>query len=198
MNTLTCGGKNKKRFSDEQIKSLEVMFRSDSRPESRTKQQLAGELGLQPRQVAIWFQNRRARSRTKQIEREYSKLKASYNTLVSSVESLKRENQALNIQLQEAKTVLRKDQGSGSLESDETGNGRENPFESKDVRSQNLLQSCKREVEVHHENVGKEAEFLDLAPSADGSLTSSVDWRGFESGCYVDESSCSPWWEFWS
>ena len=99
MNTLTCGGKNKKRFSDEQIKSLEVMFRSDSRPESRTKQQLAGEVGLQPRQVAIWFQNRRARSRTKQIEREYNILKSRYNTLVSNIESLKRENQALNIQV---------------------------------------------------------------------------------------------------
>ena len=99
MNTLTCRGKNKKRFSDEQIKSLEVMFRSDSRPESRTKQQHARELGLQPRQVAIWFQNRKAKSRSKQIEREYNILKSRYNTLGSNIESLKRENQALNIQV---------------------------------------------------------------------------------------------------
>ncbi|KAE8727333.1 Homeobox-leucine zipper protein ATHB-23 [Hibiscus syriacus] len=65
-------GKNKRRFNDEQIRSLEVMFESDSRPESVIKQQLANELGLQPRQIAIWFQNRRARSKAKQIERDYN------------------------------------------------------------------------------------------------------------------------------
>ena len=91
--------KNKKRFSDEQIKSLEFMFESDSRPESLIKQQLANELGLQPRQIAIWFQNRRARSKTKQIERDYNILKESYDALASSYESLKKENESLRIQV---------------------------------------------------------------------------------------------------
>lgn len=90
---------NKRRFSDEQIKFLEFTFESESRPESRMKQQLASELGLQPRQVAIWFQNRRARLKTKQIEREYNILKASYDDLASSFESLKREKQSLIIQV---------------------------------------------------------------------------------------------------
>lgn len=99
MNSMTCARKNKKRFSNEQVKSLEIIFQTDSRPESKTKQELAVELGLRPRQVAIWFQNRRARSRTKHVEREYSMLKTSYDTLASKFESLNKENQELNIQV---------------------------------------------------------------------------------------------------
>uniref|UniRef100_A0A6N2K6F0 Homeobox-leucine zipper protein n=1 Tax=Salix viminalis TaxID=40686 RepID=A0A6N2K6F0_SALVM len=48
------------------------MFESKSRPEPEMKQQLADEIGLEPRQVAIWFQNRRARLKTKQVENECS------------------------------------------------------------------------------------------------------------------------------
>lgn len=97
--TSTRNSKTKRKFSDEQIKSLEIMFEAESRPESRRKQQLANELGLQPHQVAIWFQNRRARLKTKQIELEYRILKASYDTLASSFESLERERQSLLLQV---------------------------------------------------------------------------------------------------
>ncbi|KAJ6703381.1 HOMEOBOX-LEUCINE ZIPPER PROTEIN ATHB-7-LIKE ISOFORM X1 [Salix viminalis] len=47
------------------------MFESKSRPEPEMKQQLADEIGLEPRQVAIWFQNRRARLKTKQVEKDF-------------------------------------------------------------------------------------------------------------------------------
>lgn len=96
---IKSSNRNKRRFSDEQIRSLEVMFESDSRPESVIKQQLANELGLHPRQIAIWFQNRRARSKAKQIERDYNVLKDSYDALSSSYGSLKRENQSLRTQV---------------------------------------------------------------------------------------------------
>jgi hypothetical protein len=91
--------KNPKRFSDEQIKSLETMFETESRLEPRKKLQLARELGLQPRQVAIWFQNKRARWKSKQLEREYNKLQNSYNNLASKFESMKKERQTLLIQV---------------------------------------------------------------------------------------------------
>lgn len=98
--TSSCNkSRKKKRFSDEQIKSLEVMFGSESKPDPGIKQQLAAELGLQPRQVAIWFQNRRARLRPKQIEQEYDSLKASYDTLACKFESLKKENISLTVQV---------------------------------------------------------------------------------------------------
>lgn len=100
---------NKKRFSDEQIKSLEFMFEAESRPESRMKQRLADELGLQPRQVAIWFQNKRARSKTKQIEHEYNNLKAEFEKLASNYELLKRENQSLLLQVRYSSSELSAD-----------------------------------------------------------------------------------------
>lgn len=89
----------RKRFNDDQIKSLEITFESEARPELHLKQQLANKLGLQPRQVAIWFQNKRARSKSKQIEREYSVLKSNYDNLALQFEALRKENQALLIQV---------------------------------------------------------------------------------------------------
>ncbi|KAF2315181.1 hypothetical protein GH714_038352 [Hevea brasiliensis] len=100
--------KNKRRFSDEQIKSLESMFENESRLEPRKKLQLAKELGLQPRQVAIWFQNKRARWKSKQLERDYRILLANYNSLASRFETLKNEKQALAIQLQKLTDQLQK------------------------------------------------------------------------------------------
>lgn len=91
--------RNTRRFSDEQIKSLESMFETESRLEPRKKLQLARELGLQPRQVAIWFQNKRARWKSKQLERDYSILRNNYNNLASRFEALKKEKQALLIQV---------------------------------------------------------------------------------------------------
>ncbi|CAI0469720.1 unnamed protein product [Linum tenue] len=92
--------KNRKRFSDEQIKSLESIFQSESRLEPRRKVQVAKELGLQPRQVAIWFQNKRARRKSKQLERDYNILGASYTALASRFESLKKEKQALALKVE--------------------------------------------------------------------------------------------------
>ncbi|CAH8387035.1 unnamed protein product [Eruca vesicaria subsp. sativa] len=86
---------NQRRFSDEQIKSLEMMFESETKLEPRKKVQLARELGLQPRQVAIWFQNKRARWKSKQLETEFNILRQNYNDLASQFESLKKEKQAL-------------------------------------------------------------------------------------------------------
>lgn len=79
----------------EQIRSLESIFESETRLEPRMKLRLARELGLQPRQVAIWFQNRRARWKSKQIEQEYRALRDKYDKLASQFESLKKEKQSL-------------------------------------------------------------------------------------------------------
>lgn len=86
---------NKRRFSDEQIRLLEMMFEEETKLEPKKKLQAARELGLQPRQVAIWFQNRRARWKSKQLEREYNLLKANYDALAQSFDSLKKEKQSL-------------------------------------------------------------------------------------------------------
>ncbi|KAL7121646.1 hypothetical protein ACP275_02G193500 [Erythranthe tilingii] len=57
-----------RRFSDEQIQRLEEMFESDTKVEAKKKEEIAEELGLESRQVAIWFQNRRARCKSKRAD----------------------------------------------------------------------------------------------------------------------------------
>lgn len=90
---------NKRRFSDEQIRSLECIFESESKLDPRKKIQVARDLGLHPRQVAIWFQNRRARGKSKWIEQEYRKLRDEYDNLASRFESLKKEKESLQIEV---------------------------------------------------------------------------------------------------
>nr|BAJ90147.1 predicted protein [Hordeum vulgare subsp. vulgare] len=109
------GAERKRRFTEEQIRSLESMFHAHhAKLEPREKAELARELGLQPRQVAIWFQNKRARWRSKQLEQDFAALRASYDALHSRVESLKHDKLALAAQLQELSERLReRDGGSG-------------------------------------------------------------------------------------
>ncbi|KAK7317094.1 hypothetical protein RJT34_01039 [Clitoria ternatea] len=97
---------NKRRFSDEQIRSLECIFESESKLEPRKKMQLARDLGLQPRQVAIWFQNRRARWKSKRIEQEYRKLRDEYDNLASRFQSLKEEKESLQLELQKLSDLM--------------------------------------------------------------------------------------------
>lgn len=86
----------KRRLSVEQVKALEKNFEVENKLEPERKVKLAQELGLQPRQVAVWFQNRRARWKTKQLERDYGVLKANYDSLKISFDSLQHDNQALH------------------------------------------------------------------------------------------------------
>lgn len=103
---------NKRRFSDEQIRTLETIFYStDSKLDSRKKVELATELGLQPRQIAIWFQNRRARWRSKEMENNFTSLRANYDNLASQFKSLQEENNSLLSQLQELSVLLQGPRG---------------------------------------------------------------------------------------
>nr|ABR16224.1 unknown [Picea sitchensis] len=85
----------KRRLSADQVHFLEKSFEVDNKLEPERKTQLARDLGLQPRQVAVWFQNRRARWKTKQLEREYDILKSSYDTLRVDYDNLLKEKEKL-------------------------------------------------------------------------------------------------------
>ncbi|CAI0451728.1 unnamed protein product [Linum tenue] len=71
-----------------QVQSLERSFEMENKLEPERKVQLAQELGLQPRQVAIWFQNRRARFKNKQLERDFDSLRANFDRLKADYNSL--------------------------------------------------------------------------------------------------------------
>lgn len=93
--TGPVGVDKKRRLSSNQVKTLERNFEAVNKLEPERKAKLAEELGLQPRQVAIWFQNRRARYKTKQLEREYSILRSDYDSLKLDHDNLEQEKEAL-------------------------------------------------------------------------------------------------------
>ncbi|XP_047077247.1 homeobox-leucine zipper protein HOX24-like [Lolium rigidum] len=114
---LSGGGERKRRFTEEQVRSLESTFQSRrAKLEPREKAALARELGLQPRQVAIWFQNKRARWRSKQLEQDFAELREHYDDLRARVEALKQDKLTLAAQLEELKGRLneRQDQSASS------------------------------------------------------------------------------------
>ena len=83
----------KRRLGVNQVRFLESSFKEEKKLEPERKAQIAQQLGLQPRQVAIWFQNRRARSRSKQLERDYIVLKSLYD--VATLEKQKLQDEVL-------------------------------------------------------------------------------------------------------
>lgn len=95
---LTQPGK-KRRLSVDQVRFLEKSFELENKLEPERKVSLAKDLGLQPRQVAIWFQNRRARWKSKQLEKDYEVLHASYNSLKVNYDNLLREKDSLRAEV---------------------------------------------------------------------------------------------------
>ncbi|KAJ6933853.1 hypothetical protein NC651_009054 [Populus alba x Populus x berolinensis] len=202
---------NKRRFSNEQIKSWKLFFESESRPELEIKQQLANEIGLEPRQVAIWFQNRRARLKTKQIEKEYSLLKANYEALASIFESLKRENQSLLTQLQKPKNQRVKQHGNSNFRH-QSESGHDGRFEDKGTDSEskrkpsfqlegNDSKEEKTSSDNNSRNIECTREKIDILNQTEDAVDSktSSDWQSFQSNCFLDESRCSlQWWELLS
>ncbi|KAJ7006879.1 hypothetical protein NC653_006054 [Populus alba x Populus x berolinensis] len=99
-------GEKKRRLNLHQVKALEKNFEVENKLEPERKLKLAGELGLQPRQIAIWFQNRRARWKTKQLERDYGTLKANYEALKLDYSNLELKNEVLAQEVKELKAKL--------------------------------------------------------------------------------------------
>ncbi|XP_038985169.1 homeobox-leucine zipper protein HAT5-like [Phoenix dactylifera] len=89
----------KRRLTADQVQFLESSFELENKLEPERKAQLARDLGLQPRQVAIWFQNRRARWKTKQLEKDYEALKSSYDVLKADYDNLLDEKEKLQAEV---------------------------------------------------------------------------------------------------
>lgn len=92
-------GEKKRRLNMEQVRTLEKNFEQGNKLEPERKIQLARALGLQPRQIAIWFQNRRARWKTKQLEKDYQVLKRQFESVKADNDALQSQNQKLQAEV---------------------------------------------------------------------------------------------------
>lgn len=68
--------RKRKKTSNEQLNILEEAFEADNNPSLEVRKHLASELGMTQRAVTVWFQNRRAKLRTKQEEEVMLKVPA--------------------------------------------------------------------------------------------------------------------------
>lgn len=93
------GGERKKlRLTKEQSAVLECTFEEHTTLNTKQKVALAKQLSLRPRQVEVWFQNRRARTKLKQTEVDCEYLKR-------CVEKLTEENRSLQKEVQELRAL---------------------------------------------------------------------------------------------
>ncbi|KAH7567576.1 hypothetical protein JRO89_XS07G0095700 [Xanthoceras sorbifolium] len=90
--------RKKLRLNKAQFATLEESFKEHSTLTPKQKQALAEKLNLRPRQVEVWFQNRRARTKLKQTEVDCELLKKCCETLTE-------ENKRLQKELQELKSL---------------------------------------------------------------------------------------------
>ncbi|KAK3027654.1 hypothetical protein RJ639_040617 [Escallonia herrerae] len=83
--------RKKLRLTKEQSRLLEESFKHQHTLNPKQKEALAMELKLKPRQVEVWFQNRRARSKLKQTEMECEYLKRWFGSLTEQNKRLQKE-----------------------------------------------------------------------------------------------------------
>ncbi|MCD7463883.1 hypothetical protein HAX54_051644 [Datura stramonium] len=204
-----------KRFTDEQVKVLESTFEQKTNLEPSKKLELARDLGLQPRQVAIWFQNRRARWKTKQLEHQYRLLKAEFDILAMQFESLKKEKESLLKQLEELNDQLENNRAGCSRSQDSIDSVIHTSSENggTDSKLKDNVPGC-LDTSLDHERIKgvdsdrggtliehlrlkKEAEFWNMEELGDSSLGSPQHWYAVGLGGSFD-LSCgnSKWWEF--
>ncbi|XP_010245574.1 PREDICTED: homeobox-leucine zipper protein ATHB-52-like [Nelumbo nucifera] len=98
--------RNKKRLSQDQVRLLETSFSNEKKLEPERKIQLARDLGLHPRQVAIWYQNKRARWKTQSLELDYKALQLKLESALADKRRLEKEMLRLRQELDKAQEML--------------------------------------------------------------------------------------------
>lgn len=90
-NSFNGKEKRKKKMTSEQLKFLERSFQEEIKLNPDRKMKLSKEIGLQPRQIAVWFQNRKARWKNKQLEHLYESLRQEFDVVSREKELLQEE-----------------------------------------------------------------------------------------------------------
>lgn len=97
---------NKKRLSQDQVRLLEASFNCNKKLEPEQKLELAKQLGVPPRQIAIWYQNKRARWKNQSLELDYGVLQLRLETALADKRQLEKEVQRLQDELRMAQETL--------------------------------------------------------------------------------------------
>ncbi|KAG7536143.1 START domain [Arabidopsis suecica] len=71
------------RHTNRQIQEMEALFKENPHPDDKQRKRLSDELGLKPRQVKFWFQNRRTQMKAQQDRNENVMLRAENDNLKS-------------------------------------------------------------------------------------------------------------------
>ncbi|KAL8507728.1 hypothetical protein ACS0TY_018320 [Phlomoides rotata] len=96
----------KKRLTQEQVRLLEGSFDATRKLEPERKFQLARELGVPPRQIAIWYQNKRARWKNQTLELDYSSIQLRLEAALADKKRLGKEVEVLRGELKRAQDML--------------------------------------------------------------------------------------------
>ncbi|XP_048130131.1 homeobox-leucine zipper protein ATHB-52-like isoform X2 [Rhodamnia argentea] len=107
-----------KRLAPDQVRLLERTFASHKKLDPDRKLQLAAELGIPPRQVAIWYQNRRARWRTQTLELDKGALQLKLDDALAEKRKLERDVASLRQELDRAREMLDAARGDGRSHSE--------------------------------------------------------------------------------
>ena len=98
--------KHKKRLTQDQVRVLETSFDHRKKLEPEVKLRLARELGVPARQVAIWYQNKRARWKTQSLELDYNVIRVRLEHALIEKRRLERDVMRLQGELEKAHQML--------------------------------------------------------------------------------------------
>ncbi|KAI3803498.1 hypothetical protein L1987_31650 [Smallanthus sonchifolius] len=95
-----------KRLTEDQVRLLESNFDSSKKLDPERKQQLSRQLGIPPRQIAIWYQNKRARWKNQSLEHGYSRLQLQLEATLVETRNLQKEVEQLRGDLNKVQAQL--------------------------------------------------------------------------------------------
>ncbi|KAJ9153552.1 hypothetical protein P3X46_026979 [Hevea brasiliensis] len=97
---------NKRRLTQDQVRLLERTFTTNKKLEPELKLQLANQLGVPPRQVAIWYQNKKARWKTQSLELDYNTIQVKLENALADKRRLEKEVIQLREELRKAQEMV--------------------------------------------------------------------------------------------
>ncbi|KAL5730524.1 hypothetical protein ACHQM5_003331 [Ranunculus cassubicifolius] len=102
----TMPKREKYRLTEDQLRLLEASFSQEKKLEPERKFHLAYQLGMPAKQVAIWYQNKRARWKTQNIELDYRKIQQRLDSVLAEKGKLQKEAARLRMELHRVQEIL--------------------------------------------------------------------------------------------